>query len=274
MDFENHMVRDNLNAFSSHIAASGIEDYHVILIGDASEMSVPPPLGSSPVFMHIDDSVGSNDGLEKLLEHYPAYQDFLRPCAVRHFVAVTDDESDLGAGDFAAALALLSDPGFPPYEWSASPYGFQFHSIVAFGTIPIIGCITGAAIGRQYLQLSDWTGGVTQQVCLTDWSSIFTALESAIGVVTHLPCVFDIPDPPEGEILDVDEVNFYYTPSGGTEIVIPRVGGPGSCVEYGWYYDDPATPSQIILCPSTCDILQADPGGSVSIAFGCATIII
>jgi hypothetical protein len=273
MDFENHQVRDNLNAFSSHITMSGVEDYHVILIGDASEMSVPPPLGGGPNFLHIDDSVGSNEGLEKLIEHYPAYKDFLRAGAVRHFVAVSDDESDMSSTEFITALGLLTDPGFPPYDWSASPYGFQFHSIVAFGTVPIIGCATGAAIGRQYLDLSDRTGGVTQQVCLRDWSPIFSALETAIGVVTLLPCVYDIPEPPEGERIHPDKVNVYYTPTGGSKMVIPRAPDASACAEYGWYYDIPAEPTQIILCPETCDIVQADTSGTVNIAFGCDTVI-
>ncbi len=277
MDFENRQVRDNLNAFSSHLVMSGVEDYHVILIGDAGEMSVPPPLGGGPNFMHIDDSVDSNEALEKLLEHYPTYKDFLRPGAVRHFVAVTDDESDLSGSDFArgpGGLSSLTDPGFPPYDWSASEYGFQFHSIVAFGTIPIIGCITGAAIGHEYIWLSDETGGVKMQVCLTDWSPIFSALESAIGVVTVLPCAYVIPDPPEGETFNKDKVNVHYYPSGGGEVIIPRVTDPTACVEYGWFYDDYDDPTTIHLCPETCTIVQADTSGTVSIAFGCDTLLI
>jgi len=274
MDFENRQVQDNLNAFSSHIFSSGVEDYHVILIGDAGEMSVPPPLGGSPNFMHIDDSVGSNEALEKLIFHYPTYKDFLRPGAVRHFVVVSDDNSDMSAVEFISALGGLTDPGFPPYDWSASLYGWQLHSIVAFGSIPIIGCVTGAAIGHVYRDLTARTGGVEMQVCLTDWSPIFSALESAIGVVTLLPCAYDIPDPPDGETFNKDKVNVFYYPSGGGEIIIPRVTDPTACVEYGWFYDDYDDPATIHLCPDTCTIVQADTSGRVSIAFGCDTLLI
>lgn len=274
MDFEEEQVQDNLNAFSTHIAASGVEDYHVILIGSASHMTVPPPLGGSPDFMHIDDSVGSNEGLEKLIEHYPTYKDFLRPGAVRHFVAVSDDNSDMSAGDFNTALSTFTDPGFPPYDWSTSIYGYTFHSIVAWGDVPFIGCVTGARIGREYLTLTEWTGGIQQKVCLTDWSPIFSALESAIGVVTVLPCAYDIPDPPEGETFNKDKVNVYFYPSGGGEVIIPRVTDPTACVEYGWFYDDYDDPTTIHLCPDTCTIVQADTSGTVSIAFGCDTLLI
>jgi hypothetical protein len=265
MDFENAAVQNNLNAFSASISASGI-DHHVILIGDADQMTVPPPLGGSPYFMHIDDKVDSNEGLEKLVEHYPDYRTFLRPGAVRHFVAVTDDESDMSSDEFILAVNGFTDPGFPD--------GYTFHSIVAFGSVPIIGCITGAAVGWQYLTLSDLTGGVKQQVCLTDWSPIFAALETAIAVVTELPCVFDIPPPPEGEELDPNKVNVIYTATDGTETVIPKVGDPGACGAFGWYYNDETMPTQIYVCPDTCATLQADTGGRVNISFGCTTIII
>ncbi len=264
MDAENRAVRDNLNAFSARISASGI-DHHVVLIGSADEMSVPPPLGGSPYFMHIDDSVGSPEGLRKILEHYPTYRTLLRVGAVQHFVAVTDDESDLSAADFMAALSGLADPGFPP--------GWKFHSIVAQGSIPVIGCVTGARIGRQYLELTRLTGGVTASVCQTDWTPIFAALEAAIGVVTELPCAYDIPDPPEGMTIDPDRVNLVHTPSGGAPITIPRVSDPADCPDLGWYYDDPASPTRIIVCPATCETLRGAPSGSVDVAFGCATVL-
>jgi hypothetical protein len=265
MEFENSAVRDNLNRFSMSIWTSGI-DHHVILIGSAAEMNVPPPLGGSEFFMHIDDPVGSNHALIKLVEHYPDYQAFLRPGAVRHFVAVTDDESAISADEFMFNVAFFTDPGFP--DW------FTFHSIVSFGPIPDKGCITGAAIGWQYLTLSDLTGGVKQQVCQTDWSPIFDALETAIAVTTVLPCAYDIPDPPEDETLDPGKVNVYYISSDGTETVIPKVADPGSCGAFGWYYDDPDRPERIMVCPDTCLTLQSDSGGRVNLAFGCNTVVI
>ncbi len=266
MDYENRMVQDNLNRFSTRISASGI-DHHVILIGEADQMNVPPPLGGSEYFMHIDDKVDSEDALVKLVEHYPTYRTFLREGAVRHFVVVTDDNSqEMSADEFAATVGGFTDPGFPD--------GFTFHSIVAFGTIPYIGCITGARVGGVYLDLSARTGGVVQSICQTDWGPIFDALEAAIAVVTELPCVYDIPPPPEGEELEPDMVNVVYTAGDGTVTTIPMVPDAGSCGAMGWHYDNPDFPTQIIVCPDTCILLQSDPTGKVNIAFGCATLII
>jgi hypothetical protein len=47
-----------------------------------------------------------------------------------------------------------------------------------------------------------------------------------------------------------------------------------SCVESAWYYDEPDDPTQIVLCPDTCETVQSDAGANVSIAFGCTTVII
>jgi hypothetical protein len=266
MDYENRMVQDNLNRFSASISAADI-DHHVVLIGEASQMNVPPPLGGSEYFMHIDDKVDSNEGLVKLVEHYPDYRDFLREGAVRHFVVVSDDNSeDMSADEFIAAVGGFTDPGFPD--------GFTFHSIVAFGSIPYIGCATGARIGHEYLDLSGRTGGVVQSICQTDWSPIFDALETAIAVVTELPCVYDIPPPPEGEELEPGKVNVVYTAGDGTVTTIPMVPDAGSCGPLGWYYDDPEYPARIIVCPDTCTLLQSDTAGKVNIAFGCTTVVI
>ncbi|MEK6608683.1 MAG: hypothetical protein AABZ30_13570 [Myxococcota bacterium] len=46
MDFENDVVQNNLNAFSTAIAGSGV-DYRVVLIGSKESMCVPPPLGGA-----------------------------------------------------------------------------------------------------------------------------------------------------------------------------------------------------------------------------------
>jgi hypothetical protein len=90
-----------------------------------------------------------------------------------------------------------------------------------------------------------------------------------------LPCAYQIPDPPEGEDLDFNQVNVQYTPGdGGQPVIIGKVDGEAACgPNGGWYYDNPAAPAQILLCPATCDIVSADTDGVVDVVFGCATKI-
>jgi hypothetical protein len=118
------------------------------------------------------------------------------------------------------------------------------------------------------------TGGVWRSICSTDWDPIFAAVAAAVGVAVPLPCSYELPAPPDGEALDPDRVNFLFTPGGGAAVVVPRVASAADCgVGQGWYYDDPAAPARITVCPATCDAIGGDPAGAVEIQFGCATIV-
>ena len=282
MGDEEDAVQDALNDFSAYIAATGI-DYRVILIGDAGSMSVPPPLGGSPEFLHVNQGVSSTNALEKVHQTYPMYQSFLRADALLHIVVVTDDESDWSHSTFNAQIAGLMMPGLRS--------DYVLHSICSEETVvftppppfpPIMGPCSGglgiggaADVGQTYIDMTAATGGVWASICSSDWAPIFDAVAEAVSVGVALPCVYDIPPPPEGETLDPDRVNFIYTPSGGTSVTIPRVDGPGDCAgPGGWYYDDPSNPTQILLCDQTCSILEGDDEGEVNIQFGCATIVL
>lgn len=118
--------------------------------------------------------------------------------------------------------------------------------------------------------------GGTTSAFIVDTSSNTTqqfldALNVIQGIV--LPCSYGIPVPPVGEP-DFKSVNVNYTPGGGSKGVIPFVANEAACPATGnaWYYDDPANPTQILLCPSTCQTVSADTMGTVDIVLGCATI--
>jgi len=282
MGYETSMVENNLNAFAAQIDSWGI-DYRVIMIaerGGGDAVCIPPPLGGAgctdgPLFRHVPNYVGSHSALGAMGGYYAQYQDFLREDSIKHFVVVSDDEADGGSNDtwFLALLPTLANPGFPVRP--ASPHGFVFHSIVGWGDNPWIGCNTAADVGQSYLNLTMLTDGVKAKVCETDWNPIFDALQAAVIEGTQLPCTYDLPDPPGGETLDTDKVNVIFTPSGGTAITIPRVDSQADCGDAdGWYYDDPVDPSQIIVCPATCETFTASEDGQVDLQFGCETVVL
>lgn len=63
--------------------------------------------------------------------------------------------------------------------------------------------------------------------------------------------------------IDPSKVNVVYTDaSGDTQIL----AGPD-----GWSYDDPTTPTKVILGGASCERLKADPDASVRIVIGCPT---
>lgn len=281
MDFEAMQVQAKMNAFSSQIFLANI-DAHVVLIsqidGDTG-VCLDPPLGAMggcptddnnpPGYQHIIDGVDSNNALEKLIQHHPDWAGAMRATASKHIIIVTDDNSDLSANDFQTMWAAL-DPTYVPYK---------LHAIAA-PEGPVAGClnqtsccITSAAAGAVYMQLTMATGGVFGNLCDQEFQPIFDAVAEQVIQGSTLACEFSIPPPPDGESFDPMKVNVEFFDGVGS-LDIGYVESPADCggVSDGWYYDDVDNPTSIILCPQTCDTIQGFQGAQISIQFGCATV--
>jgi hypothetical protein len=117
-------------------------------------------------------------------------------------------------------------------------------------------------------------GGTQAALDITSDISLFA---EKLEIIRHaaLGCDYDIPPPPIGEELNPAEVNVKYTPGdGGSTQTFPRVDKAEDCdTTLGWHYDKPSEPSQIVLCPITCDYVAQDIKASVEVLFGCATIV-
>ena len=85
-----------------------------------------------------------------------------------------------------------------------------------------------------------------------------------------LPCEYAIPEAVLNGDVQLTEVNVKVGLGGGEAAIVPQ---NADCDGAGWYYDDPAAPTQILLCPATCDAVSTDPNASIRIALGCATIV-
>jgi hypothetical protein len=123
-----------------------------------------------------------------------------------------------------------------------------------------------AAGGTQHAYLVDTGGNVNQQFL------------DAMNAIRHaaLGCEYAIPAPSGGGTPDYGTVNVVYTPNGGASQTFPYVMSKAQCPANGdgWYYDNAAHPSKIILCDSTCTHLEADSTGEVDITLGCSTVIL
>ena len=71
----------------------------------------------------------------------------------------------------------------------------------------------------------------------------------------------------------------FTSPLGSTQLF--QVDGPSGATpcdptKGGWYYDDPKTPTKILLCPASCDAANAIVGagkpGQIEVTFGCNTV--
>jgi hypothetical protein len=280
MDEEASLIQDRMNDFATAITSSGIEDYHVVVMTQTGWVTVPPPLGTDPVhFLFVNEDVQSNEPLQDALARLPDYAPFIRPDSIMNFIFVTDDESAITAGTFNGMMeaglgrtyvanVIVSPPGSTYMECP----------LPGFCTPPLAGCMgphgNGAANGDQYWALAMSTGGAQLSICAEDWSALFDDLTAIVGRPTRIPCVFEIPAPPDMMSLDPNLVNVVFTPSAGAAgITIPRA--TDACASgRGWVYDDDAHPTQIILCPDECTTVEAAPDGNVNVQFGCATVLI
>lgn len=104
-------------------------------------------------------------------------------------------------------------------------------------------------------------------------SEFGNALET-IRAGAGLPCSYRVPLPPEGERLDLSQVNVLLDPDGFAPEPVLNVSGPDECEYGGWYYDPPSDPEAIELCPSTCEAVDDLDDARFQVLFGCNTVTV
>lgn len=75
---------------------------------------------------------------------------------------------------------------------------------------------------------------------------------------------------PDNGTPDYQSISITYAPSSGIPMTWPHVTSAADCPATGdgWYFDDPTSPTQIILCASTCTSIQGEVDGRVDITLG------
>jgi hypothetical protein len=306
MSDEATFVQASMNDFSNIMVGSGI-DFHVILISadssDSNGICVPTPLGSGncpadenlPSFHHVPQSVGSSNPLQIILSTYPQWQSSLRLGSSKTIAVISDDDSAIDAATFTNDLLLL-DPSFQDFTFHAivAPYELstldEFACIAAMppncGSVDVC-CGVNSSIGlfcnplpadtgAVYMDLVTQTGGVLGNLCTQNFVPVFQQMATEVVAAAQVPCVYDIPPAPSNEAIDFSKVNVEYKPDANAapQQIFNVPGGQADCgADGGWYYDDANSPTKIILCPSTCQVVQNGSMPAVSVKFGCATVI-
>jgi hypothetical protein len=119
-------------------------------------------------------------------------------------------------------------------------------------------------------------GGTERGIFVSDGATTQQELLDALGAIRGqvLDCDFPVPEAKPGVEVNLNRINVNYTPSSGTTATLPQVANADACQGMpGWYYDNPATPTRIILCQSTCDTVTADATAKLDILLGCATVV-
>lgn len=99
-------------------------------------------------------------------------------------------------------------------------------------------------------------------------------LTAAINTIRGkaVSCNVAIPAPPDGRSFDKRYVRVDYKAGGGQ--TTPLTYDQACTAANAWRYDNPAAPTQIELCASTCTTVQADPGAELAVGFTCDPVII
>ncbi len=114
---------------------------------------------------------GSANALSLLLQRYPTYKPALRKEAVKYFMVVTDDDSDVAAQDFINQVDALDAGWFD--EW-------RFSGVYCTGNCPsLFACIS---VGGVYADLVTRTAGTADDLCQgqSGFGPLFSALANDV----------------------------------------------------------------------------------------------
>jgi hypothetical protein len=269
---------------------------------------IPPPLagddncGNGPRFFQSSIDIRSTQPLEQFLgtlDQTAGYTNgearggeqwlgWLRPDATKTIVVVTDDNSRLSADQFEhfpggqnPFNSLTLPPGILDPSRGGLFDGYVFHALYGWGSDidPGVKCTypdqtQPPSSGITYTDLVTRTGGTRAKICdgASAWQPFFDAVVKAVATTSELACEIPIPDQDAGAF-DPKLVNVRIVGDAVTEELF-KVDGPSACgPDGGWYYDDPAAPSSIVLCPVSCDLARSQVGvgktGRIEVLFGC-----
>jgi len=233
------------------------------------------------------------------------FAEVLRPDSFKFLVVVTDDgvactgynDANSVAGGwntapvFDAALLALSPEHFgqsveqrnysfwsivslaPYLPDDAAPYGEPHPPDDSLAPVITAKCTPSAVDpGTGYQALSIMTGGYRYPTCGLDYTEIFQLMAQAVILGAKVACEFEIPEPPEGETLDLDTVQVKYSSDGQEIAVFDQVGSATECsaAELQFYIED----DHIKLCPAACALVQADDQAEIAILYGCALDVV
>jgi hypothetical protein len=174
---------------------------------------------------------------------------------------------------------LLVTDGFPTECQPQQISDIVTIAKTAFETDPkvrtfVVGFNLGAA-GTNLDQIAQAGGtGTAALINGGDISGQFVTAGLATASVLDT-CKLDLPkSAPGAPPIDPARVGVILTPSTtGVPQQVPKLNTLADCAlnqDQGWYYDSPAVPTQILLCPGTC---ANEGSGQISVQYGCSPLI-
>jgi hypothetical protein len=165
-------------------------------------------------------------------------------------------------GTAQARTYFIGVPGSE--EQQGAPYNPRVmlsRMAIAGGTAPA-GCTPDTAAAGNYCHLD-----------LTSNADFATALAQAIKAIGQqvISCTYKVPPPPDGRLIDPKKIAITYTTGAGVVRELKRASD-SACNDGQWYVsavDGSGVPTDLSLCPDSCDTVTGDPGASVLVTFAC-----
>jgi hypothetical protein len=140
-------------------------------------------------------------------------------------------------------------------------------------TPKILTFVIGVGTDTSNLNGIAMAGGTNSAFIVDTSQNITQQFQAALNKIRGqaLGCQYKIPVPKSGSV-NFSEVNVEFTAAGGSSMIVPQVSDKSKCPSSGdaWYYDDPTTPTEILLCTTTCGTVSA--GGELDVLTGCQTV--
>ncbi len=88
-------------------------------------------------------------------------------------------------------------------------------------------------------------------------------------------CDYTIPAAPIGSVLDYSKINVRLTLNGqSTAENLSYAKSQADCGNgRSWYYDNPAAPTKVVLCPQVCSDALASDNPKVDVVLGCTSVV-
>ena len=143
------------------------------------------------------------------------------------------------------------------------------------GTPSIPTFVIGVGSELTALNAIGQAGGTGNAVLVDTAANAQAAFLKALDNIRRaaIPCEFPLPS--VGDV-DVATTNVTYTAGDGTSKPYASVGNEAGCAKApndGWYFDNEAKPTKVILCKGACEAVKADDGGSIDVVFGCPRVV-
>jgi hypothetical protein len=213
---------------------------------DATNMTMPPPeLGEgTPISAALDGAL-----------HWATEQRMKTPTENAAVALVTDGQAS-GCDLDTTTIAALASSAF-------AANGIRTYAIGLTGSI------------EDDLNAIALAGGTEKALFVADGDDTQQALLDALAAIrgSVLDCDLPMPEPQAGMKVDPALVNVNLTTGAGMKSTLAQLPNEAGCGSLsGWYYDEPAMPTRIVLCPATCTAVSSDPLAMLQILLGCGTV--